>query len=104
MDSNLTGTPPDRENLREYYKLHLALSIYAQESLGPVIPQRRVLMEAVGRQFADAPMLEREIAEIQRRLGTPDERLGDLERANSVAHQLANMMATALLMRSMGGS
>jgi hypothetical protein len=81
----------------DYYKLHLALSINAQERLQPVTPQRPALMEAVNRHFADAPTIEHEIAELQRRLGTPQEKPGDLERANKAAHQLANMMCTALL-------
>ena len=59
-------------------------------------------MEAVGRQFSHAPIIEREIIEIQRRLGTPEERLGDMERAKNAAHQLANMMCTALLLRGAG--
>ncbi len=101
MVPNLTDVPPDRYDPGEYYKLHLALSILAQESLKPIVPQRRALMETVGRQFTDAPSIEHEIAEIQRRLGTPDERAGDMERAKQAAHQLANMMCTALLMRDL---
>ena len=101
--NNLTNRSPERDNSREYYKLHLALSIYAQESLKPIIPQRRALMEAVSRQFSHAPMIEREIAELQGRLGTPREQPGDLERAKAAAHQLANMLCTALLLRGIGG-
>jgi hypothetical protein len=56
-------------------------------------------MEAVGRQFTHAPLIEREIVEIQLRLGTPQERPDDLERTKLSAHQLANMMCTALLLR-----
>lgn len=104
MASHLKDTIPERDSPRDYYKLHLALSIYAQESLKPVVPQRRALMDAVSRQFANAPVIEREVAEIQRRLGTSDERPGDLERAKMAAHQLANMMCTALLLRSIGDS
>ena len=59
-------------------------------------------MAAVARQYSEAPLIEREIAEIQRRLGTPEERLGDLDRAKMAAHQLANMMCTALLLRDFG--
>ena len=99
---NLADNTPERDSQGEYYKLHLALSIYAQESLGPITPQRGVLMAAVTRQFSEAPVIEREIVEIQRRLGTPDERSGDMERAKKAAHQLANMMCTALLLRDMG--
>ncbi len=89
--SSVTDQPYD------HYKLHLALSIYARESMQPVTPQRQALMEAVNRHFAKAPMIEHEIAELQRRLGTPQERPDDLERANKAAHQLANMMCMALL-------
>ena len=101
MAPNLKDIPLERGSPDEYYKLHLALSIFAQESLKPVIPQRRALMEAVSRQFSNAPLIEREVAEIQRRLGTPDERPGDMERAKQDAHQLANMLCTALLLRSL---
>jgi predicted XRE-type DNA-binding protein len=89
----------ERDHPSEHYKLHLALSIYAQENLRPVAPQRQALMEAVNRQFSHAPMIQREIAEIQRRLGTPSERPDDMERAKVAAHQLANMLCTALLIR-----
>lgn len=102
VSSTFTDIPPERDSPHEYYKLHLALSIFAQESLKPVIPQRRALMEAVSRQFSNAPLMEHEIAEIQRRLGTPGERPGDMERAKQAAHQLANMMCTALLLRGIG--
>jgi hypothetical protein len=83
-----------------YCKLHLALSIYAQEHLKPITPERRALMEVVGKQFSSAPSIEREITEIQRRLGTPEERSDDLERAKVNAHKLANMMCSVLLLRS----
>jgi len=84
----------------DYYKLHLALSIYAQERLKPVTPERRALMEAVSRRFADAPALERQIFEIQQRLGTAAERPDDLERAMVNAHNLANMLCSVLLLRN----
>lgn len=91
--------PFESDDPKDHYKLHLALSIYAQGSTKPVTPQRRELMEAVVRQFSRAPMLQDEIADIQRRLGTPQEQPEDLERANRAAHQLANMMCTALLLK-----
>jgi hypothetical protein len=91
--------PPKTDHPEEYCRLHLALSIYAQENLKPITPQRRGLMEAVSRQFSQAPLIELELAEIQRRLGTPQERPDDLERAKSAAHQLANMVCAALLLR-----
>jgi hypothetical protein len=91
--------PSERDEQLEYYTLQLTLSAYAEERLKPVNPERRVLMEAVSRQFAKAPSLEREVTEIQRRLGTPDERPGDLERAKVRADELANMMCSVLLLR-----
>lgn len=94
--------PSERDSQRSYYKLHRALSIYAQQCVQPITPQRRALMEAVSRQFSHAPLIEREITEIERRLGTPRERSDDMERANRAAHQLANMMCTALLFRDFG--
>ena len=93
MDSERAEPP-------EYYKLHLALSIYAQERLKPITPERQALMEVVSRQFSNAPVLEREITEIQHRLGTPEERPDDLERARVNAHTLANMMCSVLLLRN----
>jgi hypothetical protein len=101
--SNLTEILPGCDGACDYYKLHLALSIYAQESLMPITPQRGMLMESVSRQFSQARVLEGEIAEIQRRLGTPEERLDDMERANKAAHRLANMVCTALLLRDAAG-
>lgn len=92
--------PSERAEPSEYYKLHLALSIYAQEQLKPITPERRALMDAVGRQFSDAPLIEREIIEIQRRLGSPEERPDDFERAKVIAHKLANMMCSVLLLRN----
>lgn len=91
--------PFETDQPTDHYRLHLALSIYAQESLKPVTPQRRALMEAVSRQYSQAPMIEQEIVDLQRRLGTPQERPDDLDRAKRAAHQLANMICTALLIR-----
>jgi len=95
---DLINMPSERDQPSDHYKLHLALSIYAQENLKPVTRQRHALMEAVNRQFSHAPIIEREIAEIQRRLGTPCERPDDMDRAKTAAHQLANMLCTALLL------
>jgi hypothetical protein len=89
----------DKNSSPEYYNLHLALSIYAQERLKPVTPERQSLMELVNRQFSHAPTLQQEIRDIQHRLGTPDERPEDLERAKIAAHKLANMMCSVLLLR-----
>ena len=93
MDFDRTAPP-------EYYRLHLALSIYAQERLKPITPERQALMEVVSRQFSNASILKREITEIQHRLGTPEEKPDDLERARVNAHLLANMMCSVLLLRN----
>ena len=88
--SPVPGKPPE-------YSLHFVLSIYARQSLRPVIHQRRAVMQSVAGVYPGAPALEREIAEIQGRLGKPDERPGDLERARGAAHTLSNMICAALL-------
>jgi len=85
------------------YNLHLVLSLYSRHSLRPVVPQRRTLMEAVAGIYPNAAALEREIVEIQGRLGTPDERPGDMDRAKAAAHVLSNMICAALLMGDVDG-
>jgi hypothetical protein len=40
----------------------------------------------------------RELAEIQRRLGTSHEQPGDLDRVNAIARQLSNQMCAAFMM------
>jgi hypothetical protein len=92
--SSTPGDPPG-------YNLHFVLSLFARQSLRPVVPQRRMLMESVARIYPGASMLEREIAEIQVRLGTSRERSGDMDRAKVAAHTLSNMICAALLMRDM---
>ncbi len=92
----LPGDPPG-------YNLHFVLSLYARHGLRPVVPQRRALMESVAGIYPDATALEREISEIQSRLGTPGERAGDLQRANVAAHALSNMICAALLMNDAAG-
>ena len=92
--------PSDIPKTPDYYNLHLALSIYAQERLKPITPERQTLMEVVSKQFSQAPQLQMEIREIQRRLGTAEERPEDLERAKITAHKLANMMCSVLLLRN----
>jgi hypothetical protein len=60
------------------------------------------LLETVRRANCDASVLERELKDIQRRLGTPAERPGDLDRANAVGHQLTNLMCLTVLMEGLG--
>ena len=62
------------------YDLHMALSAYARESRAPFQQLRQGLQEVVRRIYSDAPLLEQELKEIQRRLGTPDERPEDAAR------------------------
>jgi hypothetical protein len=78
-------------------KLHLALAIRALGTRSPFAPRRREFIQAIGKKHPDAPALEREVTEIQSRLGTPTERPEDLERARAAAHRLANLICTELL-------
>jgi hypothetical protein len=96
---SLTRMPSESDKPPEHCRLHLALSIYAQERLKPITPDRRALMEAAARQFSDASLLAREITGIQQHLGTPEEKPDDLERAKANAHGLANMLCSVLLLR-----
>jgi hypothetical protein len=90
-----------REEDHSIDELDCALTTYARESRAPFPARRQSLQEMVHRANSDAPMLEQELKEIQRRLGTPDERPGDLERASAVGHQLTNLMCLAVLMQGM---
>ncbi len=83
--------------------LHFVLSLYTRHALRPVVPQRRALMETVAGIYPGASMLELEIAQIQARLGTRDERPDDLERAKVAAHTLGNMICAALLTSDLRG-
>ncbi len=85
------GEPPG-------YSLHLALSLFARQNLSPVVPRRRALMASVAGIYPGAPALEREITEIQGRLGTSNERPDDMERARVAAHRLSNMICAGLLL------
>ncbi len=51
------------------YKLHLALAIYALRTRSSIASNRKALMEIVARAYPDAPALEQEVMEIQKRLG-----------------------------------
>jgi hypothetical protein len=79
------------------YNLHLVLSLFAQESRAPFPMRRQVLMGIVQRFDPEAPLLVEEVRQIQLRLGTPDERPEDLERAKVVAHRLSTLMCLAVL-------
>jgi len=83
------------------YDLHMALSAYARESRAPFQQLRQGLQEVVRRIYSDAPLLEQELKEIQRRLGTPDERPEDMLRAPVIGHELTNMMCLAVLVQGM---
>ena len=97
------STPPAPGDPRGY-NLHFVLSLYARQSPGPVVSRRRALMESVAGLYPGAPALEREIGEIQGRLGTAGERPGDLERAKLAAHTLSNMICAALLLSEAQGT
>jgi hypothetical protein len=76
--------------------LHAALSVYAQESQAPFQHLRQTFREIVRRLHSDAPVLERELKEIQARLGLPAERSTDIERAASLGHRLTNLICLAV--------
>ena len=59
-----------RESDHSVYDLRAALDMHARESHEPFPARRQSLREIVLRAHADAPVLERELKEIQRRLGT----------------------------------
>jgi hypothetical protein len=80
-------------------KFDLALAIRAFGPCSSFSPRRRAFILGVGGRHPDAPTLEREVIEIQGRLGTPAERRNDLARARAVAHKLANLTCVALLRR-----
>jgi hypothetical protein len=85
------------------YDLRAALDIHAGESHEPFPVRRRSLQEIVDRAHADAPVLERELSEIQGRLGTPAERPGDVDRASVIGHQLTNLTCLTVLMEGLTG-
>jgi hypothetical protein len=90
-----------RESEHSVYDLRAALDIHSQESGAPFLERRQSLRDIVQRAHADAPVLERELSEIQRRLGTAAERPGDVERASAVGHQLTNLTCLAVLMEGL---
>jgi hypothetical protein len=83
------------------YELHAALTAYSRESGAPFQYLRKGLREVVRRIYSDAPVLEQELKGIQQRLGTPEERPGDMARVVVIGHQLTNMMCLAALMQGL---
>jgi hypothetical protein len=75
-----------------------ALATHARESGAPFPIRRLSLLETVRRSTSDGPVLERELVEIQRRLGTAAEQSGDVDRATEIGHKLTNLIWMALLM------
>jgi hypothetical protein len=80
------------------YRSSPILSVDAHDPPETGAPARRVLIKAASRFCPDAPAQVRELAEIQRRLGTSHEQPGDLNRVNAIARQLSNLMYAAFLM------
>jgi len=91
--------PPECEH--SIYDLRAALDIHARESQAPFPVRRQSLREIVERAHADAPALQRELGEIQRRLGTAGEQPGDVDRASVIGHQLTNLTCLAVLMQGL---
>lgn len=91
--------PCEREHT--VYDLHEALETHARESQAPFPVRRQSLREMVRRAHIDAPILEDELREIQRRLGTTAERPGDVDRASIIGHQLTNLMCLVVLMQGL---
>ena len=88
-------SPADSESVA--YNLHMVLSLYARESRAPFPMRRQILMGIVRGLDPEAPHLEAEVRTIQARLGTADERHGDMERAKVIAHRLSDLMCLAVL-------
>jgi hypothetical protein len=90
-----------RESEHSVYDLRAALDIHSQKSAAPFPVRRQSLRDIVLRAHADAPMLERELKEIQQRLGTAGEQPGDVERASAIGHELTNLTCLAVLMEGL---
>jgi hypothetical protein len=95
LEPPLLMSTPDSESVA--YNLHMVLSMYARESRAPFPMRRQMLMGIVRDLDPEAPRLETEVRAIQARLGTPNERPGDIERAKVVAHRLSALMCLAVL-------
>ncbi len=83
------------------YQLREALDVHARESHAPFPVRRQSLREMVERAHSDAPILEKELRDIQRRLGTAAEQPGDVDRASVIGHQLTNLMCLVVLMEGL---
>ena len=92
---------PQKECDHSVYDLRAALDIHAHDSQAPFPVRRQSLREIVERAHADAPVLEKELNDIQRRLGTSAERPGDVDRASAIGHQLTNLTCLAVLMQGL---
>jgi hypothetical protein len=62
-----------------------------------IAARHRESEEEIAEEWFNALDLERELLEIQVRLGTPTERQDDFDRARAFAHKLANLMCVVLL-------
>ena len=90
-------TPREKDHSIE--ELDSAFTVYARESRAPFPVRRKALREMAMQASSDAPVLERELKEIQCRLGTQAEQPGDVDRASAVGHQLTNLMCLVVLMQ-----
>jgi hypothetical protein len=88
-----------RENDHSIDELDSSLKAYARAGQDQSAVQRLSLREIVREASSNAKVLEKELKGIQRRLGTPVERTGDVERASVIGHQLTNLMCLAVLMQ-----
>ncbi len=92
---------PQKECDHSVYDLRAALDIHAHDSQTPFLARRQSLREIVDKAHADAPVLEKELYDIQRRLGTAAEKPGDVDRASAIGHQLTNLTCLAVLMQGL---
>jgi hypothetical protein len=83
------------------YDFQTVLSEHRHQSYAPFPLFRQALTEAVRKVHADAPVMELELTDLQRRLGTTNEKAGDFERAELVGHRLSNLMCIVLLSRDL---
>ena len=63
--------------------------------------RRQQMFLTIRRVFPEAAGVEAEIRDVQRRLGTAQERDDDFERVRKAAHRLNNMLCAALLAEKM---
>jgi hypothetical protein len=98
VSASLTDFPANHP-IPTVTRLRLALSEYALESQAPFLSLRQGPRDLVRQINSDAPKLEQELKGIQQRLGTPQEKPGDMKRGAEIGHLLTNMMCLALLVR-----